>query len=535
MNQTLSLPKIEVEQDINPLVYDFSTDPEELEYSEARRSLQQIFLNSAWLTTKYLCGFDDAAVKRREISFPMRAHVHGALLEAVQKRPWRRLLVMMPRKYGKSSALSVGFAVWLVLNNPNIRIGLATGNYEIGKAFLDKQKAILKSPLVTAIFPDIAPLLRDAATSFTVNRTRKGGEPTVTLFTEGTNTEGFHFDFIFGNDLVNRKNYKSRTKRESTKQFAENFTNLSDPGVETPILYEGTPWHVDDLYAALQKKENVTTIKLPLYDLNGNSTFPEEFDEKRIAEIKADLSDKMFTTQYYLNPISEEDAFMSSEELWQDIFYDEIKDKDGNVVARQTDKPGEKFDAPILATIATMDPAGRGDNMAADCVIQKDTEGNYFLRYGKLVKKWKSSEAQAELEFIDKEWNPRHFGIENQGQLELDYVLPEDFVLGKSKIAGKLEGIHDNREGAKDGRIGGIEAVLRRRKFFIYRHINPLFVKQIKFYPEWDQDAGPDVAGWNLTMFNAHRIYAKRERDKKFKKARYKPRQTRLFRGALNG
>ena len=286
----------------------------------------------------------------------------------------------------------------------------------------------------------------------------------------------------------------------------------------------------------MENTANLKSGEFLVKDTNANDVFiPEEFDEERIKEIKADLSDKMFTTQYYLNPISEEQAFMSSEELWQDIFYDEVKDKDGNVIARVTDKPGEKLEAPILATIATMDPSGRGSNMAADCVIQKDAEGNYFLRYGKLVDRWKSSEAQAELEFIDKEWDPRHFGVETQGQLSLDYVLPEDFVLGKSKIAGKLEGIHDNREGAKEARIGGIESLLRRRKFFIYRHINPLFVKQIKYYPEMGEDAGPDVTGWNLTMFNEKRIYAKKERDKKLRRKQYMPRQKRLFRGALNG
>lgn len=521
MNPLLNLPKV----------------TNESEYLEMRDTLQEIFLNSAWLTTKYLCGFDEDAVKRGEISFPMRAHIHGALLNAVQRKHWRRLLVMMPRKYGKSSALTVGFAVWMILCNWNIRQGLATGNYEIGKAFLDKQKAIIKSPLVNAIFPGVTPLLRDAATSYTVNRTRKGGETTVTLFTENTNTEGFHFDFIFGNDLVNQKNYDSYTRREHTKKFAENFTNLSDPGTETPILYEGTPWFIDDLYATLQKKGNVTVIKLPLYDLEGNSTFPEEFNERRIAEIKKDLSDKMFTTQYYLDPVSEEEAFMSSAELWEDIFYDEVKDKDGNVVARVTDKPGEKFEAPILAngTISTMDPAGSGKNMAADAVIQKDTDGNYFVRYGKLVNKWRSSEAQAELEFIDKEWNPRYMGIETQGQLELDYVLPEDFVLGKSKVAGKLEGLHDNSADAKNGRIRGIEALLRRRKIFFYRHINPLFVKQIRYYPEMADDAAPDVVALALKMYNDKRIYAKKERDRKIKRDRYMPRQTRIFTGVTSG
>lgn len=471
---------------------------------------RELFQKNLWLTNKYLCNFDEAAVARGEIKYPMFQYLHGRYLQLVQHNYWRNLALFMPRGYFKSSMMTVGYTVWDIINNPNIRIALADTNETLGKKFLGQVEKIIKSPLFRALYPDIVPTLPSnhpdanwSKTSFTVKRKAiQLGEPTMMIITPNTDTEGFHFDKIIGNDLVNKKNYRSETLREKTKEFVRNFANLQD-SEETPIIIEGTFWHPDDLYVAeILKNPEYTIFYLPLYDDNNNVTFPEKFTPTYIEAQRFKLGDKLFTTQMLLNPISEQEAFMSQ---YPFVRYEE---KDNKRMA--TD--GREFDAPIIGRMVAMDTAGRGKSLAAISMVDLDNEGNFFVRYVKLRDRWKPSERLLEFKYIDKVFNPTKFGIELESQLMWDSVLPEDFVEGKTNLRFKMERLTTGGQ-KKAWRIQNIEPVLAKEKIFWHIGIGEKAIKEVQFYPEMMDDAVPDTISYCLSMFPMFYIYPAKTDD----------------------
>ena len=408
-----------------------------------------------------------------------------------------------------SSMMTVGDNIHNIINNPNIRIAIGNTNESLGKGFVRQLKKIIKSPLFMALYPDIVPTLPPnhpdsnwSKTSFTVNRTARHGEPTVMIITPRTDTEGLHFDRLLGNDLVNRKNYRSEVLREQTKEFVRNFTNLKDnPNV--PIIIEGTFWHPDDLYVAdILPNEEYTIFYLPLYDDSGNITFPEKFTPEYIEAIRREMGDKMFTTQMLLNPISEQEAFMSK---YPFVKYEE---KGGKRIT--TD--GREFTAPIIGRMVAMDTAGRGKNLAAVGMVELDNEGNYFVRYVKLRDRWKPSQRLVEFKNIQKWFNPTKFGVELEGLLMWDSVLPEDFVEGKSDLRLKLDRLTTGGQ-HKPERIQNIEPPLANGRIFWHIGIGERAIKEVQFYPEMMDDAVPDVISYCLLMFPKHHIYPTEQVD----------------------
>jgi len=458
-----------------------------------------------------LCGFNEESVRAKALKYPMYSYLHGRFLRMVQHNPWQNFAVFMPRGYFKSSMMTVGHKIWKIINNQNIRIMLGNSSENLGKKFLTQNKKIIKSPLFCALFPEIIPQLPPnhpdsnwSRTSFTVNRTDDCtyGEPTMMIVTPGTNTEGLHFDDILGNDLVNRTNYKSELKREGIKEFVGNFANLQD-SEDTPTEIEGTFWHPDDLYVAdILNNPEYTIFYLPLYDNQGNVTFPEKFTPEYIESQRRKLGDKLFTTQMLLNPISEQEAFMSK--------YPFVRYTEENGKRITTD--GREFDAPIIGRMVAMDTSGRGKNLAAISMVDLDNDGNFFVRYVKLRDRWKPSERLIEFKYIDKHFNPIKFGVELESQLMWDSVLPEEFVEGKTNLRLKMARLTTKGQ-KKEFRIQNIEPVLAREKIFWYIGIGEKAIKEVQFYPEMMDDAVPDTISYCLSMFPMFHIYPAKQDD----------------------
>jgi hypothetical protein len=473
---------------------------------------RQLFLKSEWMSTKYLCGFHEGNVKKGIISFPMYAYLHGRLINAIQYKPWKNLFVTMPRRYGKSTAVTVGDSIYSIIKNRNIRIGIAPGNMKLGKQFLDQIKHIIKSPLFRACFPEIVPTGSPnssdsnwARESCTVNRSSEAKglikEPTVDLITENSVSEGYHYDKIIGNDLVHRDNYKTENARESTKEFVRNFENLK-ADKDTPIIIEGTFWHPDDLYTSvILPNPEYATYYLPLYDREGNITFPEQFTPETIRALRRKLGEKLFTTQYLLQPIAEAEAPLSQYKYTR---YDEIR-RDNKIIRVTED--GKTFETQIIGAMAGNDTAGSGRNLAGLSGVELSDDDVYFVRYGKLKPHWTPLERYQELKLLDNLINPYKIGIELASQLMWDSVLPQEALTGKSPIKHKLDKM-EHRNEPKSYRILGLQPLLAQERIYFYKGIPDLYIKQIQFYGQMADTAAPDSLSGAISLFPKWNIFA---------------------------
>lgn len=470
-----------------------------IKLSPIQQELQRAFKGSLYLTSKFLCGFNERYVtgptSDAGLDYPMNRHLHGNCCILVQYLKWIRLLFLMSRGTFKSSMMSVGFPTFKTINNQNIRGCLGAASEDMGKPFIQKQIDVINSPLFRMVFPNIQ-LVQASTKKYTVNRTifPQPKEATMTLITVGSSVESAHYDYIVANDLVNKKNSRTPTERETVTEFGGNLTNLlADPG--RPVLAEGTTWDVQDWYSVLRQNLAWLIFRLPIRDIEGNPTFIEKYPELMIKSLEAEKTAKDFAANYLLNPISGRDAFMSNYTFHR---YTEGEDNSGNPIFKTDIGP---FPARILGTLGAMDTATYG-GQDLNCVmgVHRIEDGKFFVPYAKLGH-WNQPRRLRELEKLDDFLNPYKIGMEEEAEKTIASAIGDDRIRGRSRVDGKMyplksRGLH------KTLRVAIIEPYLHRTEIFFHEGISPEVIDQIRWFPEYARDDAPDTLAQILYMFN---------------------------------
>jgi len=516
---------------INGIEYHFS--PRQLKY-------RYLFQNSKYLCAKYLCGFHEGAVEDGKITFPMNWHLHGSILYLLQHKNLLRFALEMPRGSFKTSMM-IGDIIHEIINNPNIRIGWTSGNMPLCRADLQHLKDIILSPVFKALFPEIIPLYSPnspqsdwSRTQFTVNRTTTSvKEPTVFLFTQRSKIEGWHFDKLYYDDCQNRDNSQTETGREGVKDFYRDGANLINDD-NTPIYYIYTPWHPDDANEEVKKKPNTTVCSVPLYGKDGEVHFPEKFTPERIQHIRSDFysegggGDKMFTTQYLLQAVSDLNAPLSHCPSYMRYTEEEKINEEGEVVIVRKREDGKIFEAPILGTIIILDTSGQGQDTCGVMVLKRDNDDYWWVRYAKEGRGWLPSKRFAELIALDKQFCARRIVVEVFGQISISDLLGEERI-ENSDVGYKFKEIKHHSK-AKDERIMyHIEPKLQAGKIAWHIGVPEPAIKQVKYYREMTQDTIPDVLAYGCQAFEEEKIRPYKQYTKA--RANWKPHRPGLFKG----
>ena len=77
---------------------------------------REAFKKSLFLTAKILCGFNKShyeAEPSEEFHLPMCEWIENNIRDGN-----RRLLVMVPRDHLKTSVITIGSTIWMLINNP---------------------------------------------------------------------------------------------------------------------------------------------------------------------------------------------------------------------------------------------------------------------------------------------------------------------------------------------------------------------------------------------------------------------------------
>ncbi len=85
-------------------------------------------------------------------------------------------------------------------------------------------------------------------------------EPSLTIAGIAGSITGAHFDYIWCDDIVTRKDRESGAERDATKNFVHELDNLIEPTGSQMIT--GTPWHEDDAFSILPE-----AIKFPIFSI----------------------------------------------------------------------------------------------------------------------------------------------------------------------------------------------------------------------------------------------------------------------------
>ena len=295
-----------------------------------------------------------------------------------------------PRGHFKTTMLTVGGKIQLVLRDPNITILLIANTVDNAESFLREIRAhFIMNDKFRYLYPEHAPIRKKeegTAGKFTTPARTKAWIRMGSIETSGIDRAlvSRHFIHAHYDDIVDDKNTKTSELRE--KNWLAFNTSLSlidgkDPNGNPWIHWVGTRWHMDDTYShllALQREREafkllITSAYRKIPSETGGTEieylFPERFNPEYLEHLRASQGSSLFNCLYLNDPAPDDDAVLSPSFF---KFYDEPSIKK---------KP--------LNSIMTVDPAPSTDKAKDPSVISvfsMDENSNIYVR--KVIRGW---------------------------------------------------------------------------------------------------------------------------------------------------
>lgn len=231
-----------------------------------------------------------------------------------------KLHIEMPRGTFKSSIVTIGLTIQMILNDSEARVLIDSETYSKAKNFLAEVKGHLEDNKklreifkhIHGVYPDENkknPSVRwtDSAMDLACRKTKKK-EPSISCSGIDRSINGMHFDLIIADDLHSEKNV---TNKEQIDQVIEHYKllfSLLDPGC--PMVVIGTRWDYQDLYQYILENErhrwNII-IRKAIED-DGSLLFPERLTEQFLEDTKKTQGNYIFSCQYLNTPVDDETA-----------------------------------------------------------------------------------------------------------------------------------------------------------------------------------------------------------------------------------
>ena len=170
---------------------------------------------------------------------------HGRTIAKLDGKVNPRKLICLPRGCLKSSIACVGFPIWLLINNPNLRILIDSELYTNSKTFLREIRSHLENPRLTEIFGQFRGNPWSESEITILQRTLMKKEASITVGGIGTTKVGQHYDVVIMDDMNSPKN--STTIEQAEKVISHYRYNMSilDPGGTLVLI--GTRYAANDL------------------------------------------------------------------------------------------------------------------------------------------------------------------------------------------------------------------------------------------------------------------------------------------------
>lgn len=233
----------------------------------------------------------------------------------------------------KTSLITVVHTIYLIINNPNIRILIESNTIEISKKMISEIKGhFIGNKEFRALFKEFCPVpSKDGKIEFgttewfsVICRTKNLKEPTVMCAGQGTNLTGLHFDRIKADDMVTKDSVSNETQIQASKDHFASFRSLFDNPMIPRIDVTGTTYHFNDLYQDLLKQEFYRKSVIPVR-INDVLVFPERHNEEALTKLEEDptVGPYEFAAQYLMTPLNPKDIKFKPE--WLKV-YDKLPD-----------------------------------------------------------------------------------------------------------------------------------------------------------------------------------------------------------------
>lgn len=208
----------------------------------------------------------------------------------------------------KTTCLTLAIADHMILfPNKNI-IFLRKTDTDV-KEVINQVSKILNSDLIKHIAYKIygteLKLVEDSTFNITTNlMTSSRGSSQLLGLGINTSITGKHADLVITDDIVNIQDRISKAKRDLTKTSYMELQNIKNRSGR--ILNTGTPWHKEDCITGMPNKH--------IYDCYSTGLI----DRKKLEEIRQSMTPSLFSANYELKHIADEEALFTNPKFIDD-------------------------------------------------------------------------------------------------------------------------------------------------------------------------------------------------------------------------
>ena len=178
---------------------------------ESGQEARKVLINLARKSSAEFCRFvlrDEETGKRIE-NAPYHDEWHGMLAKD------DRIVLTGHIESGKTQSISIGYALWRLGNNPNLRICIVSATEKQAKKILESIRGYIeRSADMRAVFPKLEKGEEWTETAITVKRDTVIRDPSVQCIGYGGTILGARIDLLIVDDLVEWSNYRTKYQRE---------------------------------------------------------------------------------------------------------------------------------------------------------------------------------------------------------------------------------------------------------------------------------------------------------------------------------
>ena len=245
-------------------------------------------------------------------------------------------LIEEPRGTFKSTVVTVGYSLYRVTLNPNIRILIASEKLSNAQKFLSEIKGHIEgNEYFRTLYGEMDKKKNDVVWNdseiIVADRTKNMKESTITTAGIDVTKVGMHYDEIIVDDPVSPSNTTSKEQIDKVFDWYKNLLSLLEPGGKLIII--GTRWDYGDLYGSLQEDPHkdmfdILVRKAEWVDSDGKKQllFPTRLTVPFLEEQKQIQGSYLFSCNYLNEPVSTDDQLFR-EEWFKKYIDNDIKNK----------------------------------------------------------------------------------------------------------------------------------------------------------------------------------------------------------------
>lgn len=233
-------------------------------------------------------------------------------------------LHLHPRETFKSTVMSVGLPMWLLVKNPNLSILLGNKAYGNACKFLGEIKGHYEDNILfRKLFSDWVGPVWSGSEIVVSKRNRVGiKEASIAAIGIGMSMASVHYDIGIFDDIVNEKDRDSAAEREKSINFFKDAVDLvKRDGIK---IVAGTRWHPQDAYGYIENELNPQLRKadLPQYDIHITRARDPEgkpnwkvLPDKVLKQKEIEKGAVVYAANYMNNPLPSEATIFAEEKM----------------------------------------------------------------------------------------------------------------------------------------------------------------------------------------------------------------------------